>query len=348
MGTTGRACVPGSVTCAGRPLTRNLRSRCEQRDNRRSLVSSRTVRRAPGAGPKSAGRAAARLGGHGAVAVSPFPHAEWSSHVGIPGVDLDVSSLNNVLERGRMPGCAPRPARARIWPTGFSALDDVLSGGLRAGDLILLTGGPGPGQDDVARADGAATSRARGRHVLVLLLRARRRSRMLERLVALEVGEQNDRPGAPNLVRVRQAFEGVDNGSGGLAERLTHVRGAIPALERIMGYSDRLHVHRSSGNATSLTVITNAVEQVVAADRRGADGDRRLPAEGHVPRAAPTSRTSGSPWSSRGSRTSSLDTTGAGARRSSPPTRRASSPASGCASSTCAAPRRWPTRPTWC
>ena len=63
-------------------------------------------------------------------------------------------------------------------------------------------------------------------------------------------------------MRIRQAFEGVDHGTGGLTDRLADVRGAIPALQKMVAYTDRIHVHRSSGNTTSMQVITNAVDQV--------------------------------------------------------------------------------------
>lgn len=148
---------------------------------------------------------------------------------------------------------------ARMWPTGFDALDEVLSGGLRAGNLILLTGAQGLGKTTMCVQIARNAARA-GRHVLYFVYEHDAQS-ILERILALEIGEQNE-PQSANLVRVRQAFEGVDNGVGGLAERMMYVRGAIPALERIMDYSERLHVHNSSGNTTTMTVITNAVEQV--------------------------------------------------------------------------------------
>lgn len=173
-------------------------------------------------------------------------------------MDLDVSSLNTVLNEvdARL---RAETGPARMWPTGFSALDDVLSGGLRAGNLILLTGAQGLGKTTMAVQIARNAVRS-GRHVLYFVYEHDAQS-VLERILALEIGEQND-PQSANLVRVRQAFEGVDNGTGGLAERMSYVRGAIPALERMMEYSDRLHVHNSSGNTTSMTIITNAVEQV--------------------------------------------------------------------------------------
>lgn len=173
-------------------------------------------------------------------------------------MDQDVNSLSSVL--------AATDARlrvetgpARMWPTGFNALDEVLSGGLRGGNLILLSGAQGLGKTTMAvqMARNAARS---GRQVLYFCYEHDPQY-ILERLLALEIGELDDPQGA-NLVRVRQCFEGVDFGTGGLVDRLTEVRGALPAMDKLVKYADRVHVHRSSGNTTSLKVITQAVEQV--------------------------------------------------------------------------------------
>ena len=93
----------------------------------------------------------------------------------------------------------------------------------RADMAIGASGGVGTMAVQIAR--NAVRS---GRHVLYFVYEHDAQS-VLERILALEIGEQND-PQSANLVRVRQAFEGVDNGTGGLAERMSYVRGAIPAL----------------------------------------------------------------------------------------------------------------------
>ena len=65
------------------------------------------------------------------------------------GVDLDLSSLTTVLNDvdARL---RAETGPARMWPTGFLALDEVLSGGLRGGNLILLTGAQGLGKTTMA------------------------------------------------------------------------------------------------------------------------------------------------------------------------------------------------------
>jgi replicative DNA helicase len=175
-------------------------------------------------------------------------------------VDSDVHNLTRVLsETDERLRASSEPAR--MWPTGFAALDETLSGGLRAGNLILLTGAQGLGKTTFAVQVSRNVVRA-GRHVLYFCYEHDPQS-ILERVLALEIGELND-PKGGDLVRVRQAFEGVDHGVGSLVDRMTDVQGAVPALQKIVDYADRLHVHRSSGNTTSMEVISKAVDEVWA------------------------------------------------------------------------------------
>lgn len=173
-------------------------------------------------------------------------------------MDPDVSSLAAVMAASDA-RLRAHTGPARIWPTGFKALDEVLTGGMRAGNLVLLTGAQGLGKTTFAVQMTRNSARA-GRSVLYFCYEHDQQS-VLERLVALEVGESND-PQAANLERIRQAFEGIDHGIGGLADRMVDVPGALPALERISQYAHRLHIHDSSGNTTTVDIIENALEQV--------------------------------------------------------------------------------------
>src|SRR6185503_104233 len=80
----------------------------------------------------------------------------------------------------------PGGARAPI-PTGFAPLDEVLNGGLRAGDLVLLGGKPGQGKTTAAlqwarqsAAAGSTTVFACYEHDVALLL---------VRLLLVELGQ---------------------------------------------------------------------------------------------------------------------------------------------------------------
>ncbi|MFZ2502027.1 MAG: DnaB-like helicase C-terminal domain-containing protein, partial [Nocardioides sp.] len=77
----------------------------------------------------------------------------------------------------------------------------------------------------------------------------------------LEAGELVEHD-APKLDRIRASFEGADGRSGSLQDRLADTSSGVPGFMRVQVYADRLHVHRSTGTSTTLTVITAAVEEV--------------------------------------------------------------------------------------
>jgi replicative DNA helicase len=85
---------------------------------------------------------------------------------------------------------------------------------------------------------------------------------LLERLVAMEAFEFEDRRAAP-LREVRAAFV-ADASREPLVTRLADAPGAVPALEAIAGYADRLLLHRSGGSRTTLDTVRSVVEEVRA------------------------------------------------------------------------------------
>ncbi len=173
-------------------------------------------------------------------------------------MDPQLTSLSSVLASTdeRLRSGADHPT---IWPTGFPALDDALSGGLRSGSLLLLAGAQGAGKTTFA-VQMARNAAASGRSVVYFTYEHDAES-MLERLIALESGLLGDL-NAPGLNRVREAFEEHDPALGGLADRLSDTTTGVQAIKNVESYGHRLHIHRSTGSTTSLDVITSAVEQV--------------------------------------------------------------------------------------
>jgi len=178
-------------------------------------------------------------------------------------VTLSLEPLSFVLDQ------ADRRVRAgfsasRVWPTGFDVLDDALNGGFRSGDLVLLGGAQGLGKTTWALQVARHTVR-HGRPVVVLSYE-HDLSSLLVRLVALEAGEIGGII-APNVSRIRAAFEATDGRRGSLMERLTDTECAVEALEKVAEYGDRLLLHRATGTGTDLAAIAEAVEQ--ARERTG-------------------------------------------------------------------------------
>ncbi len=170
-----------------------------------------------------------------------------------------LQTLSGVMQDADRRLQAGSHAAPRVWPTGFRTLDTCLSGGFRAGELILLAGPQGLGKTTYALQILRYLACA-GRSAVYFSFEHDPQT-MLERLVAMEAGMIAGTNGV-SLDRVRQAFEGSDGLSGSLAERLADTEGGREAVEAIETYSERLVLHRSTGTATSLETIREVVEQV--------------------------------------------------------------------------------------
>lgn len=165
-----------------------------------------------------------------------------------------LSETDEVLRRGT-------PAGARVWPTGFPALDAVLTGGLRSGELVLLGGPAGQGKTtlgmQVARNAVAAGGTA------VVFSYEHESHTLLERLISMEAAELD--PGeVAGVIDVRRALETADRGES-LESVLGTLRGGTAALAGLAGYGERLQVHESSGVTTTLEQIRDSVFRVAEA-----------------------------------------------------------------------------------
>jgi replicative DNA helicase len=174
-------------------------------------------------------------------------------------VDLSLEPLSAVLEQADQRVRAGAYPASRIWPTGFDLLDQTLSGGFRSGELVLLGGPQGLGKTTWALQVARNTARA-GRSVVVFSFEHDLQT-LLIRLVALEAGQLGG-IAAPNVARIRKSFESMDGRKGSLADRLKDTDHGVEALEAVEEYAGRLLLHRSTGTATSIEVIKDAIDQV--------------------------------------------------------------------------------------
>lgn len=164
-------------------------------------------------------------------------------------------TLLEVLEDADAVLSSGRPAAATTWPTGFDPLDDVLGGGLRAGELTLLGGAQGLGKTTFALQI-ARNVAASGRSALYLCYEHREQD-VLERLVGMELGLHGGVE-ALTLGQVRRACA-VDGGAGGLLERLGREPTGVEALQSLTAYSPRLHVATAAGTRTGLDDVRDLV-----------------------------------------------------------------------------------------
>jgi replicative DNA helicase len=174
-------------------------------------------------------------------------------------VDPSLQSLSDVLDQADHRLQAGAHAAASVWATGFEALDRNLGGGLRSGELVLLSGPQGLGKTTWSLQ--AARNIARTGHSVLFFSFEHDPQTLLVRLVALEAGLVAGVE-APGVGRIRSAFEDSDGQTGSVMERLAATHGGAEAVETVQSYAERLVLHRSTGTSTTLDVVRAAVEEV--------------------------------------------------------------------------------------
>jgi replicative DNA helicase len=174
-------------------------------------------------------------------------------------VNLQLESLSETLDQADYRVRAGAQNAARIWPTGFDVLDENLQGGFRSGDLILLGGPQGMGKTTWMLQ--VARNVARQGRPVVYFCYEHDQTTMLIRLVALEAGYIGGTD-APSINRIRRTFESSDGFGRTLTQRLGDTLGGAEALDVVREYSDRLHIHRSSGTSTTMEQIKATITDV--------------------------------------------------------------------------------------
>lgn len=161
-----------------------------------------------------------------------------------------LDDTDSALRRGASAGVS-------VWSSGFPALDETLTGGFRAGELVLLGGPQGNGKTTIGMQF-VRNAVAAGRTALFFSYEHEAHT-LFERLVSMEAAERI--PGEVATVHeVRRALES-DSGGLTLEDVLTPLPGALPALFALADFGERLHIHESNGS-TTLAQIRRIVDEV--------------------------------------------------------------------------------------
>ena len=139
----------------------------------------------------------------------------------------------------------------RVLPTGFTALDRGLAGGLRTQNLTVIGGRPGAGKT-VALLQWARTMALAGETIVVACYEHDERT-LLDRLLLLEVGELAGEEASTSLADARAALTDVSAGTTPLEQAVRDVPVLGRAQERMAAYDDRLLVVRANGATTTVT-----------------------------------------------------------------------------------------------
>jgi replicative DNA helicase len=170
-----------------------------------------------------------------------------------------LKTLNSVLEQTNGLLNVGEDAAAKVWPSGFSALDDALNGGFRSGELVLLGSRPGLGKSTFALQ--VARNLIATEHSVVYFSFEHDNHTLLERLIVMEAAEIAG-PSAVRLSGVRKALNVPQISDRTMEERLAGTEGGVEAVKALQAYSHRLYVHRSSGGETDVEAMRRVIETI--------------------------------------------------------------------------------------
>jgi replicative DNA helicase len=142
-------------------------------------------------------------------------------------------------------------------PTGFPLLDGVLSGGIHAGELLLIGGAPGVGKTILALQMARQVALSGGHAVFACY--EHEPATLLARLIALEAGFGGRDEGLSQTVQA--ALASGEPGKRGLADILARTAAGSQALETVRSYEDSLTFVAASGAHTTTDEFAGLVEQ---------------------------------------------------------------------------------------
>jgi replicative DNA helicase len=144
----------------------------------------------------------------------------------------------------------------RIVATGFPLLDGVLTGGIHAGELVLLGGAPGVGKTILSLQMARSIARSGGRAIFACY--EHEPTTLLARLLALEAGFGG---GEEKLSRtVLAALAAGDPDGRGLADVLAGTAAGSHALAEVRSYQDNLTFVQASGSHTTTDELAGLLD----------------------------------------------------------------------------------------
>ncbi|HEX9775717.1 MAG TPA: DnaB-like helicase C-terminal domain-containing protein [Actinomycetota bacterium] len=145
-------------------------------------------------------------------------------------------------------------------PTHFQALDSVLGGGVRAGDLLLIGGMPGVGKTIVTLQ--WARNMALSGYQSLYVCYEHEESSLLGRLLALELGDLPHATDDSEMEKLRIGIQEVAMGGGrGLRDVLGSEETIKLAYDHVESYSDRLWLMKASGATTGVGEMEDLVKK---------------------------------------------------------------------------------------
>lgn len=152
----------------------------------------------------------------------------------------------------------------RALPTGFIPLDDVLNGGIRAGELMLVGGAFGVGKTIFALQVARNVVATEPDTTALYVCYEHSQVHLLSRLLCLESAEQGLLEHALTLRKLAQ----LPIGTQGRLEALRRMPRYASTVQAIEQYADRLWLMKASGRQTGVEEIASWAEKLVAQSPR--------------------------------------------------------------------------------
>lgn len=185
--------------------------------------------------------------------------SQFSELTGASTLAEVMASVNDQVSEGKV-------GHLRPMATGYHPLDDVLNGGLRPGDLMIIGGPSGVGKTifslEVARNIATANPDAN----VMYICYEHDRAHMMMRLMCMESSCLGLGEAALTLRKLNALM--IEGTRGGLIERLRVDPVYAPVVASMEQYAERLHLVKASGIQTNLDQIRLWVRRLLAAGPR--------------------------------------------------------------------------------
>ena len=153
---------------------------------------------------------------------------------------------------------------SRPLPTGFTPLDEVLNGGLRPGELLIIGGPFGVGKTIFGLQVARNVVYQDEGNAAIYVCYEHDRVHLMLRLLCLESAEQGRGEALLTLRKLADLAQSATEDDGGLMSRLRRMPRYAALLETVNSYADRLVLVKASGDLSTLDRIREWVAEVAA------------------------------------------------------------------------------------
>ena len=150
-------------------------------------------------------------------------------------------------------------------PTGFEPLDEVLNGGLRPGELLVIGGSFGVGKTIWGLQAARNAVQSDEGNVALFVCYEHDRAHLLSRLLCMESAERGYGDDALTLRKLAKLSNRAGDGLG-IITMLRRMARYAPLVESIEAYAQRLVLVKASGDHSTLDHVRRWVEELAATE----------------------------------------------------------------------------------